>query len=336
MKSSLSHNHLLRLLLGLLLLQSVRGEEEDSTRTCEAEGTCSAEAEAEASIPETPAPDQDDASQFEGVCDGLTNLYTHGGTAQAYKPGAPLSSYVCGSDVSNDLKYKVASWPFSRRSFRKGTAPKLDITLNIWSCDFSYDNNMCQCTDLGDVDAKNASSAVEVWQPRPDGQYSTLRPLEGSECRAQVPLDDDRKARFTTVAPGSTGSMSGLGPGGWECSPYGPPSIHILAKVAGHAPLLLDVPILVHPKTLEQKKFPMGDWRGAAWVRPKPKEIPFKISSWTPDVENNSISIEVDIFLQQSQEKVQLCQSWLYGLPTSFFLEPISMCGPSFLNFFSL
>jgi len=332
MKSSLSYNQLVKLglLVGLLLFQCARGEEESDAHTCEAGGTCSASPDS----PEEPA--RKAASQFLGVCDGRTNLYAHGGTAQAYKPGAPLSSHVCESDMSDTTPYKVASWPISRRNFGRGGAPKLDITLKIWSCNFSYDNNVCQCTDLDDENAMDASSAVEIWQTRPDGRYSTLKPLEGSECRAQVPLDDDRKARFTTVAPGSTGAMAGLGPGGWEWNPYGPPVIHVLTKVAGHAPLLLDVPILVNPKTLEQKRFSMGDWRGAAWVRSKPKEIPFQISSWTPDVENGSIAIELDVFLQQSDEKVPMCESWIYGVPGSFFLEPISMCGPSFLNFFSL
>ena len=336
-----------------LLLSTVGGQDADQ-QTCQADGTCSA---ASSDSSGGTHPQEHEAGNgagppsMLGICDGSTDLYSHGGTAQAYKPGAPLSNHVCGSDVSKEFKYKVASWPFNRRSFRKGTAPTLEISFKLWSCPNSVegngDNEKCQCTSLADsVDGKMGStSVVEVWQARPDGRYSTLRLLgrnHNDECRAQVPLSDAGEARFTTVSPGSTGSLGGLGPSGWEWSPYGPPVIHMLTKVTGHAPLLLDIPILFNPKTLEEKSFSMGDWRGASWVRSKPKQAPFQINSWTPDFKNNKISISIDIYVQKCSSVLdetnidELCQSWLYGMPGSFFFEPICICGPSFLNFFEL
>jgi hypothetical protein len=131
--------------------------------------------------------------------------------------------------------------------------------------------------------------------------------------------------------------------GKWN--PYGPPAIHLLLRVAGHAPLLVDLPALVHPKTLEQKRFSMLEWSGFAWVREQPLVPPLDITSWEPHVEENRLSVEVNVYVQQKQSSkdednntttVDFCPSWMYGLPSSFFLEPIAVCAPSMLDFLSL
>jgi hypothetical protein len=327
MSSSSSSRRFLRIFGFLLLVSAVPAED-----SCDAEGSCGT------SDGPGPTVHSSHSSSTSGVCGGSNYLYGDGGTAQAYKPGAPLSSVVCRPEMAHDFKYQAASWPFSRRSLRKGSAPSLDVTLNIWECKSSEDNE-CSCQRLKGAAVRNASSVVEVWQTLPDGQYSPLRPSVASleECRAQVPFTEKGVASFSTVAPGSTGIMGGLGPGGWEWNPYGPPVIHLLVQVAGHTPLLLDLPVLPHAKTLEQRTFSIGDFRGAAWVQQRPKEVPMKITSWKPNVKDNRISLEVDIYVQQSSEDmVQLCQSAIYGFPSSFFLEPIAVCAPSLLDFFAL
>ena len=271
-------------------------------------------------------------------CTTRASLYENGGSAQAYRSGAPVSNEVCRLEFADEYRYKTASWPFLRRSMRKGSAPKLDVTLHIFSCQSSNGSD-CICQPIDPSVAKSARSKVEVWQTRPDGLYSSLRPAmpDSNDCRAQVPMEESGVARFTTVAPGSTGVMGGLGPGGWEWSPYGPPVIHMLVQATGHAPLLVDLPILVQTKTLEPRKFSVGDFRGSAWARKKSGRVPLEIKSWKPNVAENRIVIEVNIFLRQSpRDEPELCPSYLYGLPSSFFLEPMSICAPSMLDFFSV
>ena len=282
---------------------------------------------------------------LEGKCYQGSSLYERGGTAQAYKPLAPISTTVCDVETSSGYRYKTASWPFNRRSGRQGSAPSLDISLRLYSCDLSNDEDCC-CKLLSSVDGVDMpSSIVEVWQTRPDGTYSSLKGSpENDECRARVPIRDDGSAAFSTVAPGSTGMLHGLGPGGWDSNPYGPPSIHMLATVSGHEPLLVDLPALIHPRTLQQRNFMLPDWRGVAWVKSGPsKEISpsIQIDSWEPNVADNVITLKVSMYLQQSQEgsnssQANFCPSFIYGHPSSFFLEPITMCAPSMLDFFDI
>ena len=308
-----------------MLLLVVSGSSED---TCEAEGSCEI-TEAE----EEQEQEKGSSSIFSGVCNTPTSLYCNGGSAQAYKPDAPLSSVVCRPELAQELMYKAASWPYTRRTTRKGSAPSLNVGLKIWSCKSEGDN--CDCGPLDISLAKNASSVVEVWQTLPDGRYSSLQ--SSFDCRARVPLAGNDLVQFTSVAPGSTGIMAGLGPGGWESNPYGPPVIHLLLRVAGHAPLLVDLPALAHPKTLEQRSFSIGDWRGIAWTRQQPEQSPLVITSWEPNIEENNISLEAEVFVQQASEEVlEFCESRFYGFPSAFFLEPITACAPSLLDFFSL
>eukprot|EP00539_Tryblionella_compressa_P007221 CAMPEP_0178771086 /NCGR_PEP_ID=MMETSP0744-20121128/21748_1 /TAXON_ID=913974 /ORGANISM="Nitzschia punctata, Strain CCMP561" /LENGTH=215 /DNA_ID=CAMNT_0020427527 /DNA_START=129 /DNA_END=775 /DNA_ORIENTATION=- len=215
----------------------------------------------------------------------------------------------------------------------------MDVTFQLWSCrpKIDKDNNSSNNNKGGG------------WQTLPDGRYTSLRPSssdDGDICRATVRVDQEGQAKFSTVAPGSVGIMNGMGPFGADNSPYGKPVIHTLVKAPHHAPLLLDIPILPHHKTLEERKFSMEslDFRGLAWSRRKSKgEPPYKIASWKPNKEENHIDIEVNIYLEltpaddddDGSPDIDFCPS-LYLFPGSFFLEPISICARSMLDFFPL
>lgn len=350
-------------------------------------------------------------------CHIASSLYHHGGTAQAYTPNAPISNMVCHPDVRQRFRYKIASWPLSRRSYSVGSAPILQITLKFWSCTNRESDNCC-CTpwtmspsssiassssatlSTTTTSFKKERAVVHVWQPRPDGTYSSLgsnsygtngggrrrrqrqqRPssphLKTDTCRARVPIQRDQGiATFTTVAPGSTGILGGIGPSGWDWNPYGPPTIHILVQVPGHVPLLYDLPILPHMPTLETRSFRMGDWRGAAWTRPPTSTSSSSSSrptvvepiSWISNRINQTITAEYHVYLQswsnndewmkkdripkQNDDTVDdddeedddddddpdnsMCPSPVYGLPSSFFVEPISICAPFLLDYFAL
>jgi hypothetical protein len=166
-------------------------------------------------------------------------------------------------------------------------------------------------------------------------------------------VNEEGAVHFTSVAPGSTGMMAGLGPGGTDFPPYGRPVIHVLAREKNHAPLLVDVPILPHHKTLEERQFSFGtfDWRGLAWSRKgKKNDLPFKITSWKPNRDDDHIDIEINLYLElvaaddsknddstpkRSKAVDFFCSSW-YGFPSSFFLQPIAVCAKSLLDFFTL
>jgi hypothetical protein len=321
---------MLRLTAVLLLLSAGLAE-----NTCDSDGTCSA-------IQNDSPPSQPMANSkhqhcgLKSVCRGPSSLYINGGTAQAYKPNAPISSTVCDAEISQQYKYKAASWPFTRWSKSKGSAPQMDVKLNLWSCSSTADDCCCD-----PIKSSDQLSIVEVWQTRPDGTYSALgskrKPQPNdNDCRAQVPVVKG-VAEFTTVAPGSTGTMGGIGPSGWEFRPYGPPVIHVLVRVPGHSAVLLDLPALPHHKTLAQRYFSVGDFRGVAWVKYRQGKEVAQIKSWNPSVEENRISIEVDVHLEQSLEgSADFCPALMYGMPSSFYLEPISMCAPALLDFFPI
>jgi hypothetical protein len=311
-------------------LSSARGEP-----SCDEDGVCDVKIEPKCGIPKLSRSSND--------------IYRYGGSAQAYKANQPEKSEICQG--YEDSRHRVATWPLyvsSRRS-----APRVHLTVKLWSCvpsDFlaksswftsdDHDDTTC-CHPLSE---KDRGTTVEIWQARPGGSYSSLRPGEqDGDCRAKQTFDPSKEGVFfETVAPGSTGSLGGVGPFGWDMAPYGPPVLHMLFTGPRHSsPMLLNLPMLME-RTLEARSFGWpGDWRGVTWVQRPEKVDPYNISSWKVSQEQNLVEIEVDVFLPTSDDdgktlSEHLCRSWIYGLPSSFFLEPISECAPSMLDFFAL
>jgi hypothetical protein len=301
-------------------------------------------------------------------CDARAHnwIYQQGGTAQAYKPDQPVKETICNATLIKEqkMRHKVASWPYSR-STRK-SPPLLNVTLNLMRCTNQEEAQEeepatqeggpqhCCCRPLL---AESENATIEIWQTRPDGTYSSLRAgSDEGECRAKwvasvdnpdEPLDSGAaltEVEFQTVAPGSTGMMGGLGPNRWEFSPYGPPVLHILVRpgVDGVKPLLVDVPVSIDAKTLQEKPFTWTDWRGAAWVKSKQKHPAYNVTSWEADVDSNSVSISVGLFLYDDKDysvsyfKKLMCPSLFYALPSAFYLEPISVCGKYLLDYFDM
>lgn len=282
-----------------------------------------------------------------------SSIYRHGGTAQAYTPEAPISSTVCDPEANQrNYRYRVAHWPVWRSSLP--SAPTVDLTISVWSCDSattttsdaSTTGPSCCCQPLvGDKKKDSAAVSIEVWQARPDGTYSSLRQSSSAhhrqDCRARALLNPGTSTTtLTTVAPGSTGTMGGLGPSGWDFPPFGPPFIHFYVKAPGHESLLIDLPFLLHGNSLSQKSFFGGDWRGSAWMKEYCKDKPFEIQKWVGKAKKNHVDVELNIYLTKLPNDVyespQWCPSMLYGLPSSFFLEPMSICARPLLDFFPI
>jgi hypothetical protein len=302
-------------------------------------------------------------------CQAPPSLYSRGGTAVAYRTNARTQTNICSiqQQQPQKSKYKVASW-FGRRA-TWSQAPRITLTVHVHACRSSpppEDNDTataaattCACHKLDD-DSSSSLVSVEVWQTRPDGTYPSLHQQNNNdnddnsdnastsdECRAQ---QTGSSATFETLAPGSVGSMVGLGPSGWEFGPYRPPVFHILVRgPPGYAATLVDLPIAVHPQTLEKTIFSGPDLSGPAWTRRKEAKLPYsssstqmyEITSWTARPAEHRAEVVVDVFLPQSassnnDDDWSLCPSRWYGIPRSFFTEPITLCAPTLLNFFPL
>lgn len=278
-----------------------------------------------------------------GVCDGCPtstclsaadesdSVYRFGGTAQAYKNNSPVKPSICDNDKG---PYRVATWPYRRASYKK--VPQIFLSLSVLACGKSKKQSSCCCESW----ANKGSVTIEAWQTQPDGTYGSIQPgVDDGVCRAQQ-QSDKGSFEFETFPPGSYGSLGGLGPNGWDFIPYGVPVIHFMATSEGCAPTLVDLPIHFHPTTLESKSFRWNDWRGTAWTRQQSQESGYEIVSWEADPKRRTISIGLNLFLQVLPSNVSasdsLCESALYGLPSSFFREPISTCGTSLLDFFPL
>jgi hypothetical protein len=307
-------------------------------------------------------------------CDARAHnwIYQQGGTAQAYKPDEPVKTTICNATLIQEqkMRHKVATWPYSR-SARK-SPPLLNVKLNLMRCSTQDENHKPEPTTTISQESQpqpcccrpllsgSENVSIEIWQTRPDGTYSSLRAgSDEGDCRAKwVAIADNpdealesnaalTEVEFQTVAPGSTGMMGGLGPNGREFSPFGPPVLHILVRpgVNGVKPLLVDVPVSIDAQSLQEKPFTWTDWRGAAWVKSKQKHPAYNVTSWEADVDSNSVSMRVDLFLYDDKDysvsyaastKKLMCPSLFYGLPSAFYLEPISVCGKYLLDYFDI
>jgi hypothetical protein len=300
----------LRRLLVLLTLLLSSPSLAQQQKDCEADGTCSSEC------------------QFQvehGICRDDGSIYANGGTAMAYVPNQALKRTVCGSDTK--AIYKQATWPFSRSIWKE--SPRLSLRINVLGCASERNddgkNERCCCENLV------YASEIEVWQTRPDGSYPSIR--EGTdECRATAKAG----MVLVTLAPGSTGTLNGLGPGKLDLPWYGRPVIHVLAKAPGYASTLVDLPISINMKTMEPGSFFGPDFRGSAWVRSRSGNPRHKVVSWKGNPTKNHIEIEVDIYLAQGNDDGSVCLSSIYGLPSAFLTEPVAVCGPTLLDFFDL
>ena len=260
----------------------------------------------------------------------------------AYTPHAPESHTICEpanyTRTTTTTKYRPAGWAWTRSVEQQ--APRLSLKLHVLGCGLSSaqgptPEDLCCCHDL-----QTTNFNVEAWQARPDGSYSSLRENAGAvgDCRASQSTSNSFVV-FETVAPGSVGSMGGMG-GGRDSMPYGPPVIHVMIQAQGYAPILVDVPVSIDMATFQKSSFWGSDFRGAAWVR-RPSDAHYRVTGWRGDKSRNRVEMDVDIMLPQtttagSSSRSELCPSIAYGLPSSFFFEPIAVCAPSMLNFFAL
>jgi hypothetical protein len=247
-----------------------------------------------------------------------------------YKEFQPEATSVCKTEKYKNSAHRVATWMLSRSS--RNDPPKIILKTNIFTCDTEMDGSSCCCEPL------TAISQIEIWQARPDGTYPRLSEKNDGDCRTRMTTSESSLV-FETVAPGSVGALGGLAPFS-DMMPYGAPVIHMLVSSPGHAPALFDLPVIVSSgkTTLERGRFRGPDLRGVAWVKDG-KESPYKVVSWNGHKQSNTVEMEIDIFLAKSNifnDAVDFCPSLLYGLPSSFFLEPISLCAPSMLDFFKL
>jgi hypothetical protein len=277
---------------------------------------------------------------------GWESVYSNGGTAQAYKPSVKSQSTVCDPRVYRgeaSSKYKVASWPYSRTSWPSNQLPTLSLHVRLFSCPVSKEASLSErefCQPLSTLEGR-----IEIWQARPDGTYSSLRPgVDDNDCRASSPVSSDTMT-FHTVFPGSTGILGGLGPGGFDTMFYGPPTIHLLVSASSHSPVLVDVPFLVDVNTLQQKTFKWPDWRGSAWIRNKPAQPPFQFAGWDVSPDRSHVDVSINVYLSAAEGsqngtrfagRSPLCHSLFQLLPGAFFREPLGVCVPSILDFFSI
>ena len=282
------------------------------------------------------------------------NIYSGGASAQTYKPDAPIKTTICDTSVytsadssERNTKHRVARWPLTRRSYP--SSPTIKISGRIHSCDGSSSSSSTSsttntCASNSADSSNNGPITVEAWQARPDGTYSSLRSgVEEGQCRATIAVGSDSSFHVETLAPGSVGMFSGIGPHGMDLPPYGPPVVNFLIRSQGHAPLLVNIPI-------SSKSFYGPDLRRLVLVGSdgsKNGGASAQITSWNAG-KNGDISISIDFFLANrpsdgatsssdddstSLSNVVFCPSWFH---VSFFAEPIAICAPSLLDFFEL
>ncbi|KAI2506616.1 hypothetical protein MHU86_7826 [Fragilaria crotonensis] len=242
-------------------------------------------------------------------CSTSNSLYQRGGSAQAYVPGAAVKTSVCDANLKST--YKASTWPFGRKSKRK--APKVTVNLQLYECSSTTETKKKQCCCVPIVETEGVQ--IEVWQAKPNGRYSSISKRD-DVCRAI--LDG---TSFTTLAPGSTGIMGGLGPAGWDFMPYGAPAIHMLFT-SEHHHILVHLPIVLDRK-FEPRSFFGPDLRGPAYVTQKIRGRSYSIEEWV--VEGDSIELDVNIYLtkvdgsQPDKSKALAHRHFMVHQPPSFW-----------------
>ena len=321
-------------------------------------------------------------NQYGNQVVGLSTLdhfyFDQGISAQTYKPNTPIKSTVCEVDDSDDSlsTYNVAHWSFWRSSYT--IVPKLIVTANIYSCGDNDDGSKSMpvssiSNEEEEEEDDDCVIAMEVWQPRPDGTYSSLRPgIEEGDCRASVPIQQNHMntnnnnefsnilghVQFSTLAPGSPGVLNGLIPlGSRDYPPYSKGNIGMYLNIDGYYPWLGQLSMIELDDILKNK------YKGPVGRRPHDaKNVNDNSSSGSgssggieiksvTQVSKSFIKVEIDIFIEQrkpeemmttsSQDSSDIfCSSSSRGLfnwiTSSFFKEPIAVCFPSLLDFFQL
>ena len=231
--------------------------------------------------------------EFSTTSSSVEHYYYHYGiSAQSYKPHSPTKNNVChvhsrGMNKNDSVGgegggggWRVANRPFWRSEH---DVVPLVVVGTIYGCveESSHSSSSSSSSTKTTTPSSSSTSSsyivprdddvsmmtMEVWQPRPDGTYSSLRPgVEEGECRARVPVNvgssssssvDDANVmegdgesssysnvignfRYETLVPGSPGLLGGLVPksGGGDYPPYGPGMIHMYLNIRGYRPLL--------------------------------------------------------------------------------------------------
>lgn len=261
------------------------------------------------------------------LCQSAASVYEDGGTAVSFRPLTTSKSTVCSRQSRS---YRIANW-FGRRAAWT-TAPRVILHVEVLGC--ATEEASCCCAAVTD-------GSVHVWQTQPDGTYASLGNKDSDECRGYQ--EGSSSFTFETLAPGSVGSMGGLGPNGWDVPPYVGPVIHVLAQGRDKAPVLVDIPLHPNPaKAMQQSRFFGPNFHGSAWVSQqssKNSSHRYRLTAW--EASENRIEVSVQIHLAAASTtttdlKTSLCPSFLYGLPGSFFTEPIELCAPALLKFLTL
>ena len=271
----------------------------------------------------------------------LQPFYRCGKSAQAYRPNTPVKRHVCDENANGVTK--IARNFFWRTNQQK--AMSILIRGNIFTCS---DNKAFQ---------NNVS--IEVWQPRPDGTYSSLR--DGVHCRATllvdtVPYEESNgligRVEFETASPGSPGLFGGLIPSAaslffGDIPPFGEGYIHLLINADGHHPLLEqlsmgDIQNVLSNDTCHH--YFSGPELRPHYVSDKcDSELTGGMHVRSAVIVDSKLEVDIDLYLSPSpstenEERDLFCSfnTGYFGWIVSFFKEPISICSPSLLDYFAL
>lgn len=320
----------------------------NSKTTCSNEHECSASYEQQR-VHKNSKHCPSSQSTIESTTCLLQHAYDAGKSAQAYKPNAPLKKNVC--ETQGKRANRLARNFIWRSS--KQESMTISIRGNVYTCaeNLSVKSNM----------------TIEVWQPRPDGTYSSLREgVEEGDCRATLLVNDADsipevsnmlgRVHFETLAPGSSGLLGGLVPSSTHGEYiYGPGKIHVLINTAGHYPLFEEISMSDIEGVLSNDygarsnnvHFFGPDLRPhvsvAAKINKKHSFGGMELQS--SRIVDSKLEVEVDFFLapMPKEHSVELKATQVFcsaggwvGSFASFFKEPISVCYRSMLDYFAV